>query len=241
MNRLLRAIFFIFIISLVVPAAALPEKTTPPKIQFINKLKNELKEKKKVLLYFYSENLEQSKIHMDRIKKVAEKEKCGLLLVNASAREMDEFAHDYKVMYVPAIVQLEYRRGITGFFHGKEQTTQFFKQKNKPENEKKLKKFFDRIEAVASKEKITILEFYAPWCQVCDRIAPVIREAETNSSGQMVILRVDMDETMLPAALYGIDAPPENVVLDSDGVLRGRFRLVSDTDEVLRYLKETDF
>ena len=222
-------------------AASSQEKAPPPRTQFIQKLKAELKEKKKVFIYFYSDSREQSKIYMEQINKIAVKEKSSVVFVDASSRETGDVLTDYKIMYVPAIVQVEYRRGITGFFHGKTQVDQFFKNKGKSLglNDKKAKKILDDIEASGAEGKTTIIEFYAPWCGVCERIAPVLKKAEKESKGQMLILRVNMDETQTPAQWYEVDSPPENVVLDSDGVLRGRFRVINDTDELFRYLNQS--
>lgn len=67
-----------------------------------------------------------------------------------------------------------------------------------------------------------LLEFWAPWCGPCRKIAPVVGEAIEHFQGRVRLLKVNTDEsTELPLRLNVASIP--TLILFVDGVERARF------------------
>jgi len=63
------------------------------------------------------------------------------------------------------------------------------------------------LDKVLSKEGITVLDFWAPWCGPCRMVGPVIDElAEENKDIQ--IGKVNIDSEQLSAVKFGIRSIP---------------------------------
>lgn len=67
----------------------------------------------------------------------------------------------------------------------------------------------------ASKNKATVVDFYAEWCGPCKRIAPYLH-SETQKQG-VALVKVNVDVNQEASGKYGIQAMPTFKVLDSKG------------------------
>lgn len=70
------------------------------------------------------------------------------------------------------------------------------------------------IETLAA-NKITILDFWAPWCGSCRMLGPIIEELATNNT-DIAIGKVNVDENQELALQYGIRGIP-TVIFIKDG------------------------
>jgi thiol-disulfide isomerase/thioredoxin len=114
---------------------------------------------------------------------------------------------------------------------------------------------------LASKDKPTLLWFWAPWCTVCNGEAPKIQQlAERNrdtfevvaiggrdelANGPAFVERHGLtaptllfDETMQIWEHYRIPGQPGAVLLDTDGVERGRWLGAFDTERAVTAAQE---
>ena len=59
-----------------------------------------------------------------------------------------------------------------------------------------------------TKEGVSMVDFWAPWCGPCRMIAPVIEELATDFEGKAKICKVNTDEEQDLAVKYGIRSIP---------------------------------
>jgi len=71
---------------------------------------------------------------------------------------------------------------------------------------------FDEI----TKEGVTLVDFWAPWCGPCRMIAPVIEELAAEYEGKANICKVNTDEEQDIAVKYGIRSIP-TILFFKDG------------------------
>jgi thioredoxin 1 len=63
---------------------------------------------------------------------------------------------------------------------------------------------FDQV----TKEGVSLVDFWAPWCGPCRMIAPVIEELAAEFEGKANICKVNTDEEQDIAVKYGIRSIP---------------------------------
>ena len=59
-----------------------------------------------------------------------------------------------------------------------------------------------------TKEGVSMVDFWAPWCGPCRMIAPVIEELAADFEGKANICKVNIDEEQDLAVKYGIRSIP---------------------------------
>lgn len=87
-----------------------------------------------------------------------------------------------------------------------------------------MEKFTDENfkEKVLEAKGVVVVDFWAPWCTPCNRLAPVIKElAEDNAGTPIGKLNVDDNETI--ARKYQINSIP-TVIIFKDGKVVETFK-----------------
>ncbi len=63
-------------------------------------------------------------------------------------------------------------------------------------------------EVVLKSEKPVVVDFWAPWCQPCRIIAPIIEELAKEYDGKVVFAKLNTDENMQTTMRFGIRGIP---------------------------------
>lgn len=71
------------------------------------------------------------------------------------------------------------------------------------------------ITEVLGKNKITVIDFWAPWCGPCRMLGPIIDELATANT-TMTIGKVNVDENSETAVKYGVRGIP-TIIFFKDG------------------------
>lgn len=81
-----------------------------------------------------------------------------------------------------------------------------------------------------------LVDFSAPWCGLCRVIQPLLREFQSEWSGQVKLVRVNADDNLKLATTYRIKSLPTLLFFDGGQVIQ-RFDHFHGRDEVRMVLK----
>ena len=80
-----------------------------------------------------------------------------------------------------------------------------------------------------------IVDFWAPWCQPCQLLAPIIEQAVNEAAGKLLLAKVNIDDCPELAQMMGIQSIPV-VVAFFEGQVIDHFQGVLPEDELKEWL-----
>ncbi len=69
---------------------------------------------------------------------------------------------------------------------------------------------------VIKSDKLTVVDFWAPWCMPCKAIAPVIEELAATYDGKVKFTKLNVDDNPMTASSFGIRGIP-TIILYKNG------------------------
>ena len=84
--------------------------------------------------------------------------------------------------------------------------------------------------------KPVVVDFWAPWCGYCRRLAPAVERLEAEIGSKVTVLKADIDELPEIAQQYEIDTIP-TLILFKDGKEADRVVNPPSQDAVEEWLK----
>ena len=78
----------------------------------------------------------------------------------------------------------------------------------------------EQFEAFISQDKPVLVDFWAPWCSYCRRIAPAYEKVAEQFGGEIVVAKVNIDEEPVLANQEQIEVIP-TLVLYKNGKAAG--------------------
>lgn len=73
------------------------------------------------------------------------------------------------------------------------------------------------IASILAANKITVIDFWAPWCGPCRMVGPIIEEL-SNENTDIAICKINVDENNLSPLEYGVRGIP-TIIFFKDGVV----------------------
>ncbi len=64
-----------------------------------------------------------------------------------------------------------------------------------------------------------IVDFWAPWCQPCKMVAPILEKLAVEFDGKVVIAKVNTDENQQWASKYGIMSIPSLLFIQNGKII----------------------
>ena len=93
----------------------------------------------------------------------------------------------------------------------------------------------ENFEEVLQSEKTVVVDFYATWCQPCQKLFPIVEDvAEENKKVKFV--KVDIDKAKDIAEKYKITSVP-TLVLIQDGKEKDRITSANDKIQILEFIE----
>lgn len=75
---------------------------------------------------------------------------------------------------------------------------------------------FEEVVIHASRERVVLVDFWAPWCGPCKALAPILEEVAQARPDRLKVVKVDVDEEQRLAQNHGVRALP-TLILFHDG------------------------
>ena len=78
---------------------------------------------------------------------------------------------------------------------------------------------FEEVVIEGSKDRVIVIDFWAPWCGPCKAIAPIVEELATEYDGKLKIVKMNVDDNPRTPSQYGVRGIP-NLILFKGGEVK---------------------
>jgi len=76
----------------------------------------------------------------------------------------------------------------------------------------KLQKFDDKTFHLKIKVGVTLVDFWAPWCQPCRILGPIVSELANDIGDKVKIAKLNIDDNQKTAAKYNVRSIPTIII-----------------------------
>ena len=90
----------------------------------------------------------------------------------------------------------------------------------------------------ASKEKPIIVDFWAPWCEPCKQLTPILENAVKDQREKITLAKIDIDQNQDIAAQLRIQSIP-TVYTFFEGKVADGFQGIKRNSEILEFVKKS--
>lgn len=80
----------------------------------------------------------------------------------------------------------------------------------------------------ASKEKLVIVDFWAPWCGPCNMLKPILEKVKEEYGDKFELVKVNVDDNAETANKYGVSGIPDVKFFKNKEIVDGFVGLVSE-------------
>ncbi len=80
---------------------------------------------------------------------------------------------------------------------------------------------------VLKEEKLTLVDFWAPWCEPCRAIGPILEELADEYNGRVNIVKVNVDDNPETASKYNVRSIPTLILVKNGQITESQVGLLS--------------
>ena len=95
---------------------------------------------------------------------------------------------------------------------------------------------FEQEVVEASKTKLVLVDFFAPWCGICKIISPIVDTIADEMKDQIIVGKIDVEASPLVAEKYDVMSLP-TLALFKDGKLEKSISGPQSKESILELLK----
>ena len=70
-------------------------------------------------------------------------------------------------------------------------------------------------EHVVTTSGLAVVDFWAPWCGPCRKLAPILDEIATEFDGQLSVFKINVDENLEIAKRYSVSGLPSVLIFQN--------------------------
>jgi putative thioredoxin len=96
-------------------------------------------------------------------------------------------------------------------------------------------KSFESVVMEGSRSRPIVVDFWAPWCQPCVQLAPLLQDLEREAGGRWLLAKVNVDEEAQLGALFQVSGIPALKAI-RDGRVISEMNGLATLDELRRWL-----
>ena len=225
MKTLVRTIVFlvtmVFSLSMGAPAV-FAEMTGPQEVEdklapIRKEVQNYLTEGKPVLLYFFSETIQDSREGIDELTRVAREH--GAEIVTLEAMDYPVLRYSYNVDFVPTVFSIHPEAGLNGVWIVDLPAEDIVRSLEKDIRPTRAQK---KIATGIQDGMPQMLFFMADWCGYCNRIIPQVEKFEKEFSDRVNVVTIDLDEEGQIADPYFVSGVPSILITGPSGLVLRR-------------------
>ena len=90
---------------------------------------------------------------------------------------------------------------------------------------------------VVENNGLVLVDFWAPWCQPCHMIAPILEQISDDLQGKIDVKKINVDENPAMATKYGIRSIP-NLILFKEGKVIEQLIGVRPKEEIKKIVEK---
>ena len=66
----------------------------------------------------------------------------------------------------------------------------------------------ENYKKLISSDKVVLIDYYAPWCEPCKKLQPILENIEQQYKGKLTVIRLNIDENKQLAIQLSIQSIP---------------------------------
>ncbi len=90
---------------------------------------------------------------------------------------------------------------------------------------------------VLKSDKPVLVDLWAPWCMPCRWYSPIIEKVSEEMKDKFKLVKVNVDENQEIAAMYGVEAIPTTLLIES-GKVKANFVGAMQADQLRAWLNK---
>lgn len=94
----------------------------------------------------------------------------------------------------------------------------------------------DFQQKVIENDKVTVVDFWAPWCGPCKQLTPILEAVAAEFAGQVSVAKVNVDQNQSIAGQFGIQGLPTLVAI-KNGEVVGRSVGFANRSQVSSFIR----
>lgn len=96
---------------------------------------------------------------------------------------------------------------------------------------------FEKDVVQGSMERTMVVDFWAPWCEPCRQLAPILEKLAQENAGKFLLVKVNIDEQPEVAQAFGVQSIP-HVAAMREGQLVDQFQGVLPEDQLREWIAQ---